>query len=77
MSLVHCGAFCTGVLLPCSTLTDKILNHRGHKAFHRIHKGSTLRPRFTQRIKFNQQFYSISSDTVYRIDPTDATRHTE
>jgi hypothetical protein len=25
--------------------------------------------RFTQRIKFNQQFYSISNDTVYRIDP--------
>lgn len=25
--------------------------------------------RFTQRIKFNQQLYSISKDTVYRIDP--------
>jgi len=25
--------------------------------------------RFTQRIKFIQQFYSISTDTVYRIDP--------
>jgi len=33
--------------------------------------------RFTQRIKFNQQFYSISNDTVYRIDPLVMTQFIE